>query len=236
MSGPEPEQRVDRPLVVQPWRRLTFLHWPTDADAVARLLPEHLEPDLVEGQAWVAITPFEVRRFRAFGLPPIPWLSTFPETNVRTYVRHRNGEDGLWFLSLDVGSTLNVLGGRVIGAPYFRSIMSVIGEDTIRYRCRRIGSRASHDITVRPGAPIEPDHTVHQLTGRWRAFTRVPGHTLSTAVEHERWPLRSAEVVSLDESVIVAAGLPTPTGPPMAHYADGVDARLARPTSSGLTG
>jgi hypothetical protein len=35
------------------------------------------------------------------GFPAIPGLSTFPETNVRTYLVDTHGLDGLWFLSLD---------------------------------------------------------------------------------------------------------------------------------------
>jgi uncharacterized protein YqjF (DUF2071 family) len=232
MSGREPEERVQSPLVEQAWRRLTFLHWPTDVDAVARLLPDDLEPDLVDGNAWVAITPFEVRRFRPLGRKSISVLPPFSETNVRTYVRHRNGKDGIRFLSLDVDSTLNVIGGRLIGTPYFRSTMSVTGDGTIRYRCRRLASGASHDITVRPGVPIEPDRTIDQLTGRWRAFTSVADHTLELPVEHPPWLLRTAEVISLDETLIAAIGLPTPATPPIAHYSHGVDARLGPPRSS----
>src|SRR4051812_28896942 len=137
MSGREPEARIQRPVIRQSWRRVAFLHWETDPDAVARVLPDDLEPDLVDGRAWVAITAFEVQRFRFMGLPAIPRVSHFAETNVRTYVRHRNGDDGLWFLSLEVASRVNVVGGRLIGAPYFCSVLSIDGEETIRYRCRR---------------------------------------------------------------------------------------------------
>lgn len=37
-------------------------------------------------------------------LPPLGPLSTFPETNVRTYARGPDGRDGLWFLSLEADS------------------------------------------------------------------------------------------------------------------------------------
>lgn len=228
MSGREPEHQIAVPIIQQSWRRVTWLYWPIDPEAIARSLPAELEPDLIAGQAWIAVTPFEVRRFGVVGLPTVPRLSSFSETNVRTYVRHRNGSDGLWFFSLDVDSTLNVLGGRVIGLPYFRSTMSVDGDDTIRYRCRRLGRDGHHDITVRPGPPVTPDATIDRLTGRWRAYTTIGNHTFEIPVSHQPWPLQTAEIVALDESLISAAGLPTPTGAPLAHWSAGVDAIFGR--------
>jgi uncharacterized protein YqjF (DUF2071 family) len=38
---------------------------------------------------------------RAPLVPSVPWLSRFPEINVRTYVRDDQGRSGIWFLSLD---------------------------------------------------------------------------------------------------------------------------------------
>ena len=63
---------------------------------------------------------------------------SFPETNLRTYVRDGMGRKGIFFLSLDVASKLNVAGGRMMGLPYYLSAMSVEhGNGTTRYRCRR---------------------------------------------------------------------------------------------------
>ena len=59
-------------------------------DDVQRLLPEGLTVETYDGSAWVGLVPFFLRA----GLPrvpSIPWLSRFPETNVRTYV-HRPGQ------------------------------------------------------------------------------------------------------------------------------------------------
>jgi uncharacterized protein YqjF (DUF2071 family) len=224
-----PEKHIRLPVVGQSWRRIAFLHWPFPVDAIASLLPDELEPDVMEGQAWVTITPFEVRRFRMLGLPPLPGLSDFPETNLRTYVRDRTGVDGLWFLSIDVGNVLNVFGGRLLGLPYFRSEMSVEGVDVIRYRCRRGAARAMHDIVIEPRGALVPDLLTEHLTGRWRAFTRVAGQLLVVPVEHEPWPLRSAGVVSLEETLFANAGLTAPMPPALVHYSDGVDAVLASP-------
>jgi hypothetical protein len=77
-----------------------------------------LAVDTIEGSAWVSIAPFQVEHFRVLGLPVPPPASGFSETNVRTYVRAPDGRDGLWFLSLDVSSVVNVGGGGSLGLPY----------------------------------------------------------------------------------------------------------------------
>jgi uncharacterized protein YqjF (DUF2071 family) len=238
MAGHHPEGTVPWPLVQQSWRRVAFLHWPVEPDAVARLLPPGLIPDVVAGSAWLGVVAFEIHRFRILGLPPLPGLRSFPETNLRTYVRDHNGRDGVWFLSLDVASTLNAIGGRLIGARYHRSTMSVAAEgSTVRYRCRRLTGRAGHDIAVRPEpGDLTGDALATSLAGRWRAFTSVAHRLVEVRVEHQPWPLRPASLVDLHETLrlAAAAALVTQNAPSLVFYADGVDARLG-PVGPGVS-
>lgn len=233
-------------MVQQSWRDVAFLHWRADPYEVAKLLPPGLVPDVVDGSAWIGLTPFEVRRFRVLDAPPLPFGATdFPETNVRTYVRDEHGTDGLWFLSLDVPDVLNAMGGRLAGAPYKLADMTVTREDgagVVHYRSRRrVGTPAYHQLTVRPGramAEDEVDDTIASLTGRWRAFSRVAGQLVVIAVEHEPWPLRHATLAECDESLLAAAGVTDAIrrDTPMVHFSDGVDARIgAARLASGAT-
>lgn len=238
MSGATPEERVCWPAVAQSWRHVSFLHWSYHPDVLAPLLPAGLEPDLWEGRAWVSLTPFLVEGFRFPPLPAIAPLSRFPETNVRTYVRGPNGVDGLWFFSLDADSPATVVAATAsTGVPYRWSSMQVQWRHTIAYTARRRGRRRSpgargtpgHHIVVRPGAPLsdtEVSDRDHFLTGRWRAYTTVAGVLAIVPVEHQPWPLQRAEVVTLEESLLEAAGFPAPNEPPLVAYSPGVDARL----------
>ena len=90
-----PPEALRRPLLLQDWNQLTFLHWSYDPSIVRRLLPQGLELDTFEGKAWVGLVPFLIERTRPLLVPPVPWLSTFPETNVRTYVRGPGGGTGV---------------------------------------------------------------------------------------------------------------------------------------------
>jgi uncharacterized protein YqjF (DUF2071 family) len=230
MAGHRPEERVARSIVFQAWRTVTFLHWRVDPALVAAHLPPALVPDTVDGSAWIGLTPFHVARYSLFGLPAVPMVTSFNETNLRTYVRGPDGRDGLWFFSLDVDSLANAGAGRIGGFPYFLSAMSVDGDGPARYRCRRHGADAHHDITIQPGDPVRPDDELAaQLAGRWRAYHAVGPRLVEVPVEHEPWPLRGAALVACDETLIARAGLAVQGPPDLVHYADGVDARLGPP-------
>jgi hypothetical protein len=236
MAGRLPEHTVDRPVMLQGWKQMTFLHWRVDPDHVARLLPDGLgvEPHIVDGSAWVSLTPFLVTGARPPGLPAVPFISRFPETNLRTYVVGPDGRDGLWFLSIEAASIPTTLGARAAyGAPYFLASMSVDAAERVAYRSRRLPGQppARHHIVVRPGRALhdDADEVDHQLTGRWRAYTRHPAGLLQADVEHQPWPLHTAEVEELDEDITTAAGLP-PLGPPdRVHWSPGVDTKLSAP-------
>src|SRR5260221_14152588 len=98
--------------MIQRWRSVTFLHWRYPEEAVARLLPRRLRLDTHEGQAWVGLIPLLMDEARAPGVPALPWLSRFPETNLRTYVRGPDGGTGIWFFSLDAARAPAVASAR----------------------------------------------------------------------------------------------------------------------------
>ena len=90
----------------QTWRNLTFLHWRYPAEVVRRILPSQLTLDTFDGSAWIGLAPFVLAGVRPFGLPATPWISRFPETNVRTYVLGPDGQPGVWFFTLEADRCL----------------------------------------------------------------------------------------------------------------------------------
>ena len=84
---------IERPVMMQRWATLTFLHWSFDAAAVQRLLPDSLTVETFEDRAWVGLVPFFMHVSLPH-VPEVPWVSRFCETNVRTYVRGRDGPAG----------------------------------------------------------------------------------------------------------------------------------------------
>src|SRR2546430_17418445 len=108
-------------VMAQTWEDLVFLHWPMDPDDLRARLPRGLSLDTYRGDAWVSITPFVVTGLRPRGSPAVPGLSSFAETNVRTYVT-RDGKPGVWFFSLDASSRLAVTAAQALDhLPYHRA-------------------------------------------------------------------------------------------------------------------
>ncbi len=120
-----PTRRPARRAVMrQGWQELMFLHWALPPASIRPLITGELELDLFEGMAYVGLVAFTMTGVRPVGLPAVPGLSNFHETNVRTYVHHRGRDPGVWFFSLDAANSVAVrLARGLFHLPYHRSRM-----------------------------------------------------------------------------------------------------------------
>ena len=107
--------------MTQRWNDLLFAHWPVPAAQMAALLPEGLEADTFQGSAWLGVVPFWMDRIKVRGVPPIPGARSFPDLNLRTYVRdQRTGTPGVYFFSLDAQQSAGSGGGaHFYHLPYY---------------------------------------------------------------------------------------------------------------------
>lgn len=234
--SPEPQERVRVAAMFQRWRTMTFLHWRYEPAVVQTLVPDTLSVDTFDGSAWVGLTPFMLADVRAPGALPVTWISSAPETNVRTYVRGPDGRRGIWFFSLDVGSPVAAAVGRAAYfLPYLWAHMTVEeSAELVRYTGRRYWPQrpGSYDISVSIGAPYSDDELGeldHYLTALWVVYTRYGPVTADALAEHQRWPLARARVEHLEQDVLQSGGLPAPSGDPLVHFSPGVDVRIGPP-------
>jgi uncharacterized protein len=212
----------------QIWRRLTFLHWSYDPNLIRSVIPAELELDTFDGAAWVGLVPFEI-----YGTPGIPY---FPETNLRTYVVGPDGSHAVWFFSLEAARVAAVLGARIgYHLPYFWARMRVTGEDgMVHYRSHRHwphDSGAMTDLVIQPGLPYKADELTdrdHFLTARYRLYAKSRRGLRYAQIEHPPWPLARANVTKLRQTVFEKAGLPSPVGAPLVHYAAEVAVNIGR--------
>ena len=231
-----PPRPVDRPVMLQGWRDLASVHWRYDPDVVQALLPEGFRVDTFDGSAWVGLIPFHMRRIRFPGLPALGPLSSFPETNLRTYITSPTGRRGVWFASLDVTRLLPALVAQAVyRLPYGWARMSIERTgDEVRYASRRRWptSGASSDLKIAVGEPIRPADVTeldHFLTARWALGSTLLGQLSWAEVDHAPWPLHRATVLDVSETLTSAAGLPAPTGEPHALWSPGVEVRIGAP-------
>jgi uncharacterized protein YqjF (DUF2071 family) len=187
-------------LMGQTWYDLLFAHWAVAPEALRPLVPEPLDLDLRDGRAWLGITPFIVGGLRLRGLPPLPWLSRFPELNVRTYVVF--GErPGIYFFSLDAARLAGVVvARRTYRLPYFHAEMAVRRQGpTVHYDSRRIDSSgAPAQLRARyapSGArlPIAEGSLERWLSERYCLYVvDGQGRALRGEIHHSPWPLQPA--------------------------------------------
>ena len=222
------------PVMYQSWGDLLFMHWRVPADSLRRLIPERLEVDTFEGEAWVGVTPFTLWGVRPVLLPALPFVSEFHEVNVRTYV-HLDGVPGVWFFSLDANSTVAVTGARALfQLPYFYADITREhdGETTV-FMSSRQGDAAPHasfGATWRAGDPLpeaEPGTLDFFLVERYCLYTADAAGALYRArIHHRPWPLRRARVETYRSTMVEAAGLGSPAGAPVLHHGGPVDVEV----------
>jgi uncharacterized protein YqjF (DUF2071 family) len=211
----------------QTWVDLLFAHWPVPTNALRPKVPAAVPIDTFGGSAWIGITPFEVIGARPRGLPPLPWLSRFPELNVRTYATV-DGRPGIWFLSLDAARRAAVLGARrTYRLPYHHARMSVSRHDgTVAYRSESESPqrpRAALDATYRPTGPAAnpaPGTLEHFLTERYTLYALDARHRLHSAdIHHAPWPLQPAAAEFRENTMTAPYGLRLPPVRPLLHFA-----------------
>ena len=58
--------------MTQRWEDLVLLHWPVPRDSLQTTLPDDLELDLFEGEAWASVVGFKLTNLR---IHPFSWIS-----------------------------------------------------------------------------------------------------------------------------------------------------------------
>src|SRR5918999_316743 len=209
-------------VMAQRWSNLLFIH--RRAGGGGRPAPGAPAPALgpPDGVAWVSVTPFYLSPPRPRGIPPLPWVSEFPELNVRTYVTV-GGKPGVYFFSLDAGNPLAVYGARALyRLPYFRAAMSVHGarDGTIHYRStrtHRTAPPAEFAARYRPAGAVthsKPGSLDHWLTERYCLYALDTARRVHRAeIHHHPWPLQPAEAELERDTMAAAAGLALPAEP-----------------------
>ena len=214
---------------------MLFAHWPLAPAVLRPLIPEVLELDLREGDAWVAVTPFLITGLRPRGLPPIPGASNFLELNVRTYVRYRE-RPGVFFFSLDAASLGAVLGARAsYRLPYYHAKMVqkqiAAGFEYASHRRERgkTAELVAHYVPVSEAQPPRPGSLERWLVERYCLYAPHRGRLYRADIHHVPWPLQEAKADFEVNTMAEAAGIELPRLNPVCHFAKELDVLVWAP-------
>lgn len=216
-------------IMAQVWHDLLFAHWPVTTKQVRSYLPPALDVDTCDGQAWVGVVPFRMSGVRFRCTPELPWLSAFPELNVRTYVT-TGGKPGVFFFSLDAANPIAVIAARRwYHLPYMHARMecrhSEDGGDRIVYashRTHRGMPPAVFKGTYRPTGEVldTPRQSLaHWLTERYCLYAvNKHGRLYRGEINHPPWPLQSAEAEIETNTMTLPYDIPLLDSAPLLHF------------------
>ncbi len=239
-SRPESLKRTEHrpyPLPESPWalsmrwHDLLFMHWPVPESTLRPLIPSALDLDAFDGSAWLGVVPFRMSGVRPRFLPSLPWLSSFPELNLRTYVS-AGGRPGIWFFSLDAHKPVAVRLARAgFKLPYFDARMScVVYGDEVRYESVRTHRGAPEARFAGRYRPVEevsesrPRTLESFLTERYCLYSADRrGRVYRGEIHHRTWPLQRAEAEVRTLRMTGQIGLALPDTSPLLHYSKRLD-------------
>ena len=211
----------------QSWRDLLFLHWPVPAALLRPLVPPALAIQEFDGTSWIGVVPFRMAGVMRRPFPDLPWVSAFPELNVRLYVE-ADGKPGVWFLSLDATNPLAVWAARrFFHLPYYRADITVeAGGNDIHYASTRRSAHAHFRARYGPRGgtyQAQPGHLDHFLTERYCLYAESPdGTLLRNEVHHVPWPLQAAEA-KIEQNTMLEPYAIELEGAPLCHFARRID-------------
>lgn len=209
--------------MTQTWHDVLFAHWPVDRGVLEARLPRSCPLDLFAGQAWLGIVAFEMSNVAPRLVPALPWLSAFPEINVRTYVRV-DDKPGVYFFSLDATNPIAVWVARqFFHLPYHTAAIDVARKaDTVGYRCRRRHAEIGFDATYWPvGGVAEAvaGSLDYFLTERYCLYTvDAANRVMRCDIHHPPWALQPAAATIGNNTLADAAGISLPPIAPILHF------------------
>lgn len=221
--------------MAQTWRDLLFAHWPARPDALRPFIPDGLNLDTFEGDAWIGVVPFDLA-YLSLRQSPERLALSFLELNVRTYVT-AEGKPGVWFFSLDAASPLAVAVARAtFHLPYFRARMGLIRDgERIIYASQRAHTGAPNAAFVGsygPTGPVvyaQPGALDHWLTERYCLYSRdYRGRIYRGEITHAPWPLQPAAAEITVNTAIEPFDIRL-IGPPVLHFSRRLDVIAWRP-------
>jgi hypothetical protein len=209
----EAKMRMTRPLFLGSWSDVVFVHFEIDPAVFQPLIPFPLE--LRDGQAWVSLVAFTLRRMRiGFAEKATEWLmrpvSEHGFLNLRTYVRC-GSESGIYFMAEWLSNALPVpLGRPFFGLPYhFAKNEYHHCEDPIRGQVTEGSKQFRYHAAPQddePPAPCLEGSLDEFLLERYTAFTHWHDFNRMFRVWHNPWAVKPLDLAVDELTLLDKAG------------------------------
>jgi len=186
------------------WRDLVMLNYVAPEELLAPLVPAGVDLDRWRGTLYVSVVGFLFRDTRVLGIP-VPAHRTFPEVNLRFYVRRNEAGEtrrGVVFVRELVPRRAIALVARALYNEPYRALPMrytlVAGSERGAFE-RAYGWRASREWaglsarTLGPPRTLEANSEEEFITEHYWGYTRQrDGGTVEYRVSHPRWGVWTA--------------------------------------------
>ena len=219
------------------WRHLLLVNYAAPVDLLTRHLPQGVELDLYEGQAFVSLVGFRFLHTRLLGRIPVPFHINFDELNLRFYVQRRmkDGETrrGVVFVReyvprLAIAATARLLYQEPYVAAPMRHSLDVDSAVRAASYAVRVGG-AWHTLSGHgegPAVSATDDREISFITEHYWGYTRRgPEKTGEYQVVHIPWHVQRVPDARFRGDAAVVYGrewAPVLSRPPVSAFlADG---------------
>jgi uncharacterized protein YqjF (DUF2071 family) len=213
----------------QHWSDLLLLHWPIPPEILRPTIPDDLELDLFEGQAWASVVGFHLSGLRLRPVRWIPW-GDFDEV-----------KRGVWFHSLDSTDIFAVLGARILYGLAYRpaKISRSLSQRAISYQSstnllfKKVPARLDAQLDESFGTTkIAREPLDRFLLERYRFWARrkIGEQSSSAQIRHRPYDALRLHRAEYKGGLFNAFGLPEPQdSPAVTHFCKGFSVEASAP-------
>jgi uncharacterized protein YqjF (DUF2071 family) len=196
---------MPRPFLSARWKNLLNLTYEVPPELLEPHCPDGVELERSDGHSFVSLVAFDFTDTRVLGVP-WPGHRTFPEVNLRFYVRHGDQRGVVFLREFVPRRAVAWIARALYGEPYVRAPMSSeqrLGPDRRSFSLRLDYGGRSHELRVTADShsthvPPEdsPEHFFKEHA--WGFGTDRLGRTRRYRVDHPKWAVYDIESLTLD--------------------------------------
>ena len=196
---------MTRPFLSAHWKNLLNLTYEVPPELLEPYCPDAVELEREDGHSFVSVVGFDFTETRVWG---VPWLgyTTFPELNLRFYVRYR-GERGVVFIREFVPKRMVAWLARIFyDEPYSHARMKTsqeLRDDSRTWSLRLRYGGGRHELGVKtadlsPYVPDEDSRDHFLKEHSWGFNEDGKGNTRRYNVVHPRWAVYDLDELEVD--------------------------------------
>lgn len=204
----------------QEWNQVLFLHWKVPLHVLQPFVPDRLNIDTFDGDAYVSLVPFTMQKIRPRGIFALEFLSDFHEINLRTYVNHNNRQ-GVYFLNIEAQKALSVFVAKTLSGLLYEK--SIIKRNRGVYFAKNATKNLFLDTEYEIDQPLLQKTALDRwLTERYCLYLNQEDAIYRYDIHHKEWEISNVKINRLMLNYPLGEANLSDQNPDYMHYSKGV--------------